>query len=73
MKGEKGTCASDKSKIAIYRTKFDTEQHAKDALNMHIKLQVTNPNNIVYECKVCGMWHFGKQDLKDKFGMCHSL
>ena len=47
MKGEKGTCATDKSNASIYRTKFDTEKHACDALEMHVNLGTTKPDNVI--------------------------
>lgn len=69
MKGDKGTCSSDKTGAAVMRTRYETEKDAENSLKSHIEMLVANPIDVVYKCKLCKMWHFGKQEYKQKFGI----
>ena len=69
MKGDKGVCSTGKTKEDINRTKYDSEQHALDALNGHKEMFTCKDNEIVYQCKFCKTWHFGKPEYKHRFGI----
>ncbi len=64
MKGEKGVCVAGEIPNVIRRTKFDTEDHATVAMNSHKGLGFISADYLVYKCKVCGMYHFGKPEWK---------
>lgn len=59
MKGEKGTCSVGKGPNLVRKTKFDTKKNAQEACDFHVGMGFVQPDCIVYECKVCDMWHFG--------------
>jgi len=64
MKGEKGVCSIGVGSAMIRRTKFDTESHAIEAMNNHKELGFIANDYVVYKCKVCEIWHFGKPEWK---------
>jgi len=68
MKGDKGVCVAGEIPNQVRRTKFDTEAHAIDAMNMHINLGFIAADYVIYKCKVCGMWHFGKPSWAKEYG-----
>jgi hypothetical protein len=68
MKGDKGVCVAGIIPNQVRRTKFDTEAHATEAMNMHIGLGFVAADFIVYKCKECGMYHFGKPLWKQLYG-----
>jgi hypothetical protein len=67
MKGDKGICNAGEIPNQVRRTKFDTEKHALEAMNMHIGLGFIAPDYVVYKCKECGLWHFGKPIWKNMY------
>jgi hypothetical protein len=68
-KGDKGVCSTDKSGASVFKTKFDTEQHAIDAMKGRIEIRVCKPDSVVYQCKICRLWHFGNLECKEKYGL----
>ena len=62
MKGEKGTCTIGAGETYVRATKFDTQKHAQDICNYYITMGFIHKDCIVYQCKVCGLWHFGKPE-----------
>lgn len=62
MKGEKGICSAGVGENLIRRTKYDTQKHAKEACDFHISMGFCNSDFIVYKCKECGTYHFGKPE-----------
>jgi len=69
MKGEKGVCLAGEIPNQIRRTKFNTEVNATIACNSHKGFGFISQDYVVYKCKVCGFWHFGKPAWRDKFGL----
>jgi hypothetical protein len=69
MKGDKGTCIAGDIPNQVRRTKFDTEKHALEAMNTHIELGFIAPNYVVYKCKECSLYHFGKPEWKEIFSI----
>jgi hypothetical protein len=68
MKGDKGVCLAGAMPNQVRRTKFDTLENATATYNSHIGLGFIPANYILYKCKVCGMYHFGKPSWKEEFG-----
>jgi hypothetical protein len=68
MKGECGICISDETPNAIRRTKFSKQQDCQDALDSLKNMGVVDDDQVVYKCKVCKMYHFGKPEWVEKFG-----
>jgi hypothetical protein len=68
MKGEKGVCTIGVGEQQIKRTKFDIQKHAKDCCDFYISMGFIPADYIVYKCKVCNMWHFGKLEWVKKYG-----
>lgn len=73
MKGDKGICIAGIIPNQVRRTKFDTEQHAQDACDFHIGQGFVHDDYIVYNCKKCNMWHFGKLIWAQSFGIKDEL
>ena len=67
MKGEKGVCCAGEIPNQVRRTKFDTEATAVAANNFHKGLGFIAQDYVVYKCKVCGLWHFGKPEWAKQF------
>lgn len=67
MKGEKGVCTIGVGQEQIRRTKFDTQKHAKEANDFHIAMGFVNSDYVVYKCKICNMYHFGKPEWAEKY------
>lgn len=65
MEGQKGICMAGGF---LRRTKFSTKEHAENALSNTIAIGVTPSSYTVYQCKVCGMWHYGKVEWAKQFG-----
>lgn len=69
MKGDKGTCTIDTEvKEGLRKTKFDTETNCKAALQSLINIGVMPKDYVIYKCKSCHNFHFGRPDEKIKFG-----
>lgn len=68
MKGEKGICISGNIPNQVRKTKFDTEKHALEAMNTYIVLGFIASDCVVYKCKTCDFWHFGKPLYKELYG-----
>lgn len=68
MKGDKGICSLNSGSNLVRRTKFDTQENAQAACDFHNGTISVNSNYIVYQCKECGMWHFGKPEWAEKYG-----
>ena len=67
MKGEKGICLVGEIPNQIRRTKFDTKQNAQAACDMHVGLGFVSKDYIVYKCKGCDMYHFGKPSWAETY------
>jgi hypothetical protein len=67
MKGEKGICTIGIGNDMIRRTKYDTKDHAQEACDFHISMGFVHADYIIYKCKVCGMFHFGKPEWAEKY------
>ena len=68
MKGEKGICCAGEIPNQVRRTKFNNETNAIAANNFHKGFGFIPQNYVIYECKVCGLWHFGKPEWAKQFG-----
>ena len=60
MKGSKGVCSIGVVPNDIRRTQFNTKENCENSLNSHLSIGVVPTDYIVYKCKACGYWHFGK-------------
>lgn len=69
MKGDKGECSAGDIPNQVRRTKFDTEKNCQAAMHSLMSMGVIPTNYVIYQCKVCKMWHFGKQIWKEKYGI----
>lgn len=67
MKGDKGTCNIGFGSNAVRRTKFDTEKNCTAAFNAHVDMGIVSSKYVVYKCKECGMWHFGKVEWAELY------
>lgn len=63
MIGEKGICQAGQ----IRRTKFDTKEHAEENLNFYKQHGFVPLNYVVYKCKECACYHFGKLEWAEEF------
>ena len=68
MKGDKGICIFGEAPYDIRKTKYDSQKHAQEALEIHLSLGVIPKSSIVYKCKVCKMWHFGIEEISGILG-----
>jgi hypothetical protein len=68
MKGEKGICIIGVMPNQVRRTKFDTMENIKMAYDSHIGYGYIPRTYVIYKCKVCGMFHFGKPEWAKQFG-----
>jgi len=62
MKGDKGTCTITAPDVFVRRTKFNTKKHAQDACDFHVAMGFAHADSVVYQCKQCDLWHFGKPE-----------
>jgi len=62
MKGEKGICSIGIGSDMVSRTKFDTKKHTQESYDFHISMGFIKPDYVIYHCKICGFWHFGKPE-----------
>jgi len=69
MKGDKGTCSAGVGENLVRRTKFDTQKHAQDACDFHVAMSFAHSDSIVYHCKVCRLWHFGKPAFSQMYSV----
>ena len=67
MKGEKGVCSVGVGATQVRRTKYDTKKHAQEACDFHKGFLLVTEDVVVYHCKVCGMWHFGKAEWAELY------
>ena len=67
MKGEKGVCLIGITPNQVRRTKFDSEENVKDAMEFHIVHGLIDPSFVIYKCKHCKYFHFGKKEWKEQF------
>jgi hypothetical protein len=67
MKGEKGVCSIGVGPNQVRRTKFDSKKHAQDSCDFHVSMGFIHNDAIVYNCKECGMFHFGKPEWAKEF------
>lgn len=56
---QKGTCLRYINGNQVLRSKYQTEEDALNALNLHKRLGVVNVNYSVYKCPKCKTFHFG--------------
>lgn len=64
MKGDKGVCTNED---LIRKTKFDTMENAKNARIAMVRIDVMTPDNVIYQCKTCEMWHIAKPELAKQY------
>lgn len=64
MKGDKGVCTNED---LIRKTKFNTKENAQAARTSMINIEVLSPDNVIYQCKTCKMWHIGKPELANQY------
>ena len=64
LKGDKGVCTTGdmSTGTAVSRTKWNTKENCQIAFDAHLGLRVVPKDYIVYKCKACGLWHFGKEE-----------
>ena len=68
MKGDRGICNAGEIPNQIRRTKFDTEKNCIAAYNSLLSIGGVVPTDfVIYKCKVCNNWHFGKPEWKKLF------
>lgn len=67
MKGEKGVCSIGLGATQVRRTKFNTKKNAQEAYDFHKAYSLVNEDAVIYHCKICGMWHFGKPEWAELY------
>jgi rubrerythrin len=67
MKGEKGVCSIGLGATQVKRTKFNTKKNAQEACDFHKAYSLVNEDAVIYHCKICGMWHFGKPEWAELY------
>lgn len=67
MKGEKGVCSIGLGATQVKRTKFNTKKNAQEACDFHKAYSLVNEDAVIYDCKICGMWHFGKPEWAELY------
>ena len=68
MKGEKGVCSAPEGDGKFYlRTKFISEEFCKEAKDFFVSIKVISEDYVIYQCKICKMWHFGISEQTQKF------
>jgi hypothetical protein len=67
---EQGVCVAGKiSDVnSLRRTKFNNKENCQNGLQTHWNLEVLPRDYIVYKCKVCHTWHFGKYEWSELYG-----
>jgi len=68
MQGEKGICVVGDNSNPIRSTKFNTKENCAIGLSRLLGLEVVPKNYVVYKCKECGFFHFGKPEWREKYG-----
>ena len=67
--GKIGICISDiSSGVGIRKQKYSSEKFAKISLDKAKEIDVADPTAVLYHCTICGAWHVGKPELKEKYG-----
>lgn len=64
LKGNKGVCTTGDASLgtSISRTKWNSQATCQTAYSSHLSLGVIPEGYVLYKCKACGFWHFGKME-----------
>jgi len=65
---EKGMCTATTTEGLIRRSKYSTLEDATTMANMSRSLNVIPANYVIYECKECNKFHFGKPEWAQQLG-----
>ena len=67
--GAKGVCTvAENSSDELRRTMFNTRENCQNSLQGHLELMVVPSDYVVYKCKTCNSFHFGKPEWATKYG-----